>query len=274
MGIVRTCAREILANVLMGIPPIARLRSKTGRTSGKANERELRTNVLSFILDYPIQPLIPGARIMEIGPGDHLATGLALLAYGAKSYAAMDRFQGDYRSDSASRWYALVRDQWSSFFPDRPWPKRLSDFPDLAATIPFSTEESEHLPSCAFDLVLSKAVGEHVRDIDQFSAATHQMLAPGGTALHVVDFSSHGIFAPDPMKFLTVSERTWHMMGSNRGLPNRKRLHEFEAAFSMQPFSRVEVIRRSTTNAPIPPSLAHIPEDSARTTWAAFLLKK
>src|SRR5262245_22792321 len=106
-AIIRTCAREIIANMLMGIPAIARRRVAAGRTSAPATPENVR-KALSIILDYPaIQPRIRGARIAEIGPGDHIATGLALLAYGADSYTAIDRFTGAYDNAAARAWYAL-----------------------------------------------------------------------------------------------------------------------------------------------------------------------
>lgn len=272
---IATCCREMTANVLMSIPPVARLRVRAGRTSAAPSGDQLRRYAFSLILDNPIiQPLIRGARVLEIGPGDHLATGLTLLAYGAASYTAIDRFQGAYRSTSARQWYALVRERWAEHF-DSPWPADLESFPDVerVSTIAARVEDLQALPESAYDLVVSQAVGEHVLDIEAFAAGTYRLLRNGGTAMHNIDFSCHGFFQSEPLYFLTIPDAIWRLMGSNRGLPNRKRVHEFEASFRSLPFASVEVIARTLTDHPIPAGLG-ADSESLRTTWASFVLRK
>lgn len=276
MALIKTCGREILANFLMGFPPIARRRIRAGRTSTHADCEQLRRYAFGLILDNPaIQPLIPGAHVLEIGPGDHLATGLAFLAYGAASYTALDRFAGDYRSTSARAWYALVRSQWAHYFPARAWPEGLNDFPDLARVhyIDAAIEDIERLPSGAYDLVVSQAVGEHVQSIDDFAHGTARLLHRSGVALHNVDFSCHGFFPDEPLRFLTIPAPIWHLMGSHRGLPNRKRMHDFETAFSAAGLT-AQVLSRSMMQTRIPQGLGGLPQDSLLTHWASFLLHK
>ena len=261
-GILRTCSREILANLLMGVPAIARRRIAAGRTSLPATAESAR-HAFSLILDNPaLRPLIPGARIVEIGPGDHLASGLVLLACGAASYTALDRFQGDYRSASARAWYDLVRSEWPKHFAT-PWPAGLDDFPDVpeVQTLQLAIEEIDALPESEYDVVISVAVGEHVQDIDAFGRATLRLLRPGGVALHNIDFSSHGLF-DEPDIFLNIPEWIWRLMGTNRGLPNRKRFGDFVRAFDA---FKIEVVGRTT-----PPD-ATDPDNA--TTWASFLLR-
>ena len=51
--------------------------------------------------------------------------------------------------------------------------------------------------------------------------------------MHRVDFGPHDcwFYYRDPGVFLRFSDKVWRMTGSNRGIPNRKRHHEFLAAF-------------------------------------------
>jgi len=245
-AIIRTCAREIIANMLMGIPAIARRRIAAGRTSAPPTPENAR-HAFSIILDNPvIQSRIRGARIAEIGPGDHIATGLALLAYGAESYTAIDRFTGDYDNATARAWYALVRAEWSAHFAT-PFPSGLDGFPNIARVrvIRSGIENAGQLPEGAFDLVISNAVGEHVQDIDAFALSTHRLLTREGAALHNIDFSSHGLFGDDDT-FLKIPDPIWHLMGSNRGLPNRKRVDDFVRAFDA---FEISVIPRSARSA-------------------------
>jgi hypothetical protein len=240
------CAREIAANLLMGIPPIARYRVAKGRTSLKANTADLQRFALGIVDDNPVvQALVKGADVCEIGPGDHLATGLVLLASGAASYTVVDRFPGPYSSSEAMEWYKLVRSE-------RPGaPEGFPNLPNVH-TVAAAIEDIDALPSSRFDLVISQAVGEHVSDIDIFAKATRKMLKTDGVAVHNIDFSNHGLFPEDSEKFLSIPEPIWYLMGSNRGLPNRKRKSDFIRAFS--PYFQVEIARESST-------------------WASFVLR-
>ncbi len=78
-----------------------------------------------------------------------------------------------------------------------------------------------------FDVVCSFAVGEHVQSVPAFADLSSRATAPGGVAVHVVDFSGHQ-FADDEMH--AFSEWVWRAMGSNRGLPNRVPFEAFSAA--------------------------------------------
>jgi hypothetical protein len=249
----KTILREITANLLMGIPYIAHRRIARGRTSEAPTIENLDRYAFGMVRNNPaIARLIVDADVCEVGPGDHLATGLTVLGHGAASYTALDRFAGDYGGPAAMRWYRFVREHWPAEFPA--WRPALDAFPELPVvrTIPAGIEDLSRLPSNEFDIVLSQAVGEHVIDIYAFSRATHRMLKPGGVALHDIDFSSHGLFG-DEETFLKIPEPIWWLMGSNRGLPNRKRKDDFVRAFSID--FDVEVVQESRT-------------------WASFLLKR
>lgn len=61
----------------------------------------------------------------------------------------------------------------------------------------------------------------------------NRVLVDGGIGLHRVDFGPHDVWFSyrDPGTFLKFSDRIWQLTGSNRGVPNRKRHHEFLDAF-------------------------------------------
>lgn len=234
--------REIAANVLMGVPWIARRRVAAGRTSEAPSLKNVSRFAFGIVDDNPaIAARVAGADVCEIGPGDHLATGLVLLAAGARSYATLDRFPGPYRNEAAQAWYRFVRER-------RGGP---AGFPDGVTNIAAAIEDLDALPTGAFDLVISQAVGEHVNDIHAFARATHKMLRADGIAVHNVDFGSHGLFDGDA--FLSIPEIVWRWMGSNRGLPNRRRKSDFVNAFT--PYFSVIIASESAV-------------------WASFVLTK
>jgi hypothetical protein len=151
---------------------------------------------------------VPWPYVTEIGPGDHLATGLAMLAAGASSYTCIDRFPGQYESDYAKEWYLAVQIAWPTYFPNMSWSEWLDAakfpdaYPDRVRVIPVGVEDIQDMPSC--DLICSYLVGEHVRDLESFARISCKPLVPGGVAVHVVDFSQHYDWAyyGDPFLFL------------------------------------------------------------------------
>jgi hypothetical protein len=180
---------------------------------------------------------VAGCDVLEFGPGDTLSAGLAMLAAGASSYHALDRFVPDYSSAAARRWYGAVRDGWDAAFGDRPWPPDLDParFPDAygdrVGTLRDSVESVR--PTQRFDVVTSWQVGEHVLDIQLLADQTARLLRPSGVAIHRVDFGPHAWERyDDPLLYLRFPSLVWRLMGSNRGLPNRFRHHEFLQAWT------------------------------------------
>jgi SAM-dependent methyltransferase len=211
--------------------------------------------------------------VFEIGPGDNLCSGLAFLAAGARSYTCADRFPGNHRGAEARDWYRLVQACWPHKWPDRIDPEI---FPDgcPVTVLPLGVES---LPSVgSFDIVCSFAVGEHVRDVASFASVTAGLLRPNGFAIHVVDFTPHDCWRDhyaDPFVFLRFPEPLWWAMGSNRGTPNRRRLHEFVDAFSRAGLSvSVHSQTRGFAGLPLPRRLRGFPPDSMATSEAAFVL--
>lgn len=233
-------SREVSKNIAMAIPTVRKWRLNRPR-AGVAY-----TGSVAQLERYAFQSLdvlqehagdVAGRSIIEIGPGDLLTSGLALLAAGATSYTSVDRFVGDYSRAEGKQWYAAVQQAWSERYPQKPWPNWLqaSDFPeaypDRVKSHDIPVEQAD--ASFAADLVCSFQVGEHVSDIRAFARATANMLHPGGIAVHRVDFGPHDVWRSyaDPLTFLRFSDVLWRAMGSARGIPNRYRAHEMIAAF-------------------------------------------
>lgn len=229
---------DVAKNAAMTVPAVRERRLAKPRTSSadpRENAEPLALRQLRRVLE--ILKDVDGCSVLEIGPGDHLGLGLALLAAGASEYASVDRFPGPYSNEYAKRWYNAVHSAWPASFPDLPWPPDLDpqNFPECSERVHIHRESFETMPmSRRFDIVLSFNVAEHVRDIEQFAAQTGAALSGTGSGIHRIDFGPHARWRryDDPLTFLRVPERVWHIMSSSRGLPNRRRLHEFQAAFA------------------------------------------
>lgn len=278
---------ELAKNVAMGVPFIRNLRLARPRTSliSAHTQQDLERyafGVVHKVIKY--KGAIVGRHVTEIGPGDHLATGLSMIAAGASSYTSIDRFSGPYGNEYAKGWYRAVKAAWPAAFPEIAWPEWLdvekfpNGFPDRVRVIPAGVEEVKGEGGC--DIVCSHFVAEHVLNLDDFARVTEELLAAGGVAIHIVDFSQHHewTYYNDPFLFLRFPEWLWNLMGSNRGLPNRFRFHEYVTAFEAAGL-RVEcddrVIAAELVN---PSSLAKrfrkMPMDSIKTLKATFVCSK
>jgi SAM-dependent methyltransferase len=252
---------EIAKNAAMRVPAIRERRLRAPRTSDQAGRGD------AWLERYAFQALrtleaagveVRGRSVVEIGPGDFLTSGLALLAGGARSYTAIDRFTGTYSSQDAKAAYRAVRDAWPRAFPGRAWPERLDpdgfpeDVPGLVRTIAAPIESAA--AGDRFDVVCSFQVGEHVSDLAAFAARTRELLAPGGAAVHRVDFGPHGPWRKyeDPLTFLRPPDWLWRLMGSARGIPNRHRAHEFAAALAAAGLDVTEIARERFDELPGP----------------------
>lgn len=232
--------REIAKNIGMGIPQVRAWRLRRPRAGALFGGRD---GDLERYALFPLRNLlevlggVSGLDILEIGPGDFLTSGLSLMAGGAKSYAVIDRFVGDYEKPEAKAWYRGIQEAWPRLFPDLTWPDylRAEDFPEAfpdRIEILSGTIEEASAPR-QYDVVCSYQVGEHVSDINAFAKASALLLKSDGVAVHRVDFGPHDCWSyyQDQLTFLRFPDWLWWLMGSNRGTPNRQRYHQFHAAF-------------------------------------------
>jgi hypothetical protein len=238
-NIARDLASQMAKNLLMGSAAFRRWRLKRPRAAAHTKKEDFLGQYAFASLNLLLEHTegVRGRTVCEIGPGDYLTSGLSILAAGASRYCVIDRFPGDYTGPAAKRWYREVRNSWDTQYPDLPWNEAIDadGFPENAMDRleligePLETAKT----SQKYDLVCSFQVGEHISDITAFAEVHNTVLKDGGVGLHRVDFGPHDcwFYYRDPGVFLRFSDKVWHMTGSNRGVPNRKRHHEFLAAF-------------------------------------------
>lgn len=178
------------------------------------------------------QDCIKGKKILEVGPGENLGVALKLLANGASQVVCVDRFSSLVDREKQAAVYANLLDRMSD--EER---KTVREIIDLRGSefvidqnrlryvnVPME-ELSSLYPGACFDFVISRAVLEHVFDIDRALKVMDSLLASGGYMLHEIDFRDHGMYSRyllHPLTFLTIPERTWHAISSNLGAPNRR----------------------------------------------------
>jgi SAM-dependent methyltransferase len=200
---------------------------------GRITDEWLRRNAF-LTLDHVTRAGYPvnGRDVAEVGVGDSLASGLAFLAAGARTYTAADPYLGAVASARNREVYRRVKHAWV-FDRGQSWPETLDveSFPASNATAIRSPIEDVRGSEC-FDLICSASVVEHVWNLTNFAAAMHRLLRRDGIALHWVDLGPHDRWAayPDKLTFLRVPEPIWRT-GRRRGLPSRTRLSAIAATF-------------------------------------------
>ena len=214
----------------------APLKSKSGSTHASLSVQESLDYVDTVFDDYLRygglgDTFLVGARVLELGPGDNYGVALRFLEAGASQVVTVDKFISDrddaqqsriYRSlidrsnqDGAARINAGVRLNGGITFD----PHRLRALEGVAIE-----EAVDHLGDDRFDLIVSRAVIEHLYDTDAAFDAMDTLLRPGGKMIHKVDFRDHGIFTRGgghPLEFLTVSDPVFGLMSRHTGGPNR-----------------------------------------------------
>lgn len=160
-------------------------------------------------LDQGLDP--EGRHILELGPGNDLGTGLLLVAKGAASYTAVDRFDLLGQTDpSFNRSLAdacgIDLDQALAHIT-----YRVTTFPAMADV------------SGPFDTFLSSAALEHFDDVGATFARLAELSAPAAFHCHLVDAKTHmrWVRERDPWNLLRYSKLTYKTLLSYPGSPNR-----------------------------------------------------
>jgi len=96
--------------------------------------------------------------------------------------------------------------------------KGIDEYPDLS--------DNE-----GFNLIISRAVLEHVFNLDKAFLIMDANLKEGGYMLHKIDFRDHGLFSSKNfplLTFLTIPNSIYSLMSKNIGGPNRKYIRYYE----------------------------------------------
>ncbi len=233
-------ARAVTSNVLAKYLPshYVRLTGQTGRGSDPESPEETARYFLKCFHDYFSQidvnetdyrSFLTEKSILEYGPGDTLGVALLMYAFGAKKIKCVDRFPLSGNSTQTLEIYKALlnlldydtRTRANGAFLKEGVPE--SGFrPDL---ISYSvTENGLSGDQEKYDLVISRAVLEHVNNLDGSIRDIRDSLKPGGISIHLVDLKSHGLDRYLDFDFLTWPDSLYNLMYSHKGFPNRWRV--------------------------------------------------
>jgi len=177
---------------------------------------------------------LKGKDVLEIGPGDNLGVALLLLAKGAHTVTCIDGFAPNFDADHNARIYAAIYNGLSA--EER---ERVRDVitlqSDGTATVggdrllcrygdPMDGSATP-LKSESYDIVISRAVLEHLGNLEIGWKNMVKSLRPDGEMWHKVDFRCHDLFGQiHPLYFLTVPDALWDVISRPDPTLNRLRL--------------------------------------------------
>lgn len=171
-------------------------------------------------------------RIMEVGPGDNLGVAMKFLSAGARQVICLDKFLTKQDPEQQRRIYQALRESIS--------PKEREVFDTvvkLDRRLEIDGEKlkyiqglpiegaAEKLKGESFDVIVSRAVLEHVYNPDTAIAVMDRLLVPGGLMVHKIDFRDHGLFSgggQHPLTLWTIPAPLHKHMVYDTGKPNRK----------------------------------------------------
>ncbi|MCU0919101.1 MAG: class I SAM-dependent methyltransferase [Burkholderiaceae bacterium] len=250
--------RAVASNQLARFAPRLYVRL-TGQTGRGAAAEEAPADIAKYFRDcvdayferLRIAPadapaFLAGKTLMEYGPGDLPGVAALMVARGARKVYCVDRFPLVHLSPKNARVVADLIEACRGPERDR-LVACLANADDPAAG--FASDRIEYLvrPSGlsglrdTVDLVFSRAVLEHVDDLDATFDDMMAALRPGGLAIHQVDLRSHGLHMTNPLDFLAWSPTLWQWMYSQKGVPNRWRIDKYRSILQRQPADVLEL---------------------------------
>lgn len=254
--------RAIAGNVFASVAPTSYVRL-TGQTGRGAATTEGADDIAQYFRDSvddyfdclglrgdQVNDFLAGKVLMEYGPGDLPGVAALMIAKGARKVYCVDRFPmmklstknahvianliDHCEGDERERLLACLVDPAD---PARGFSRHLIDY--LVRRDGLSGLKSE------VDFVYSRAVLEHVNDLDATFRDMVEAMRPGAVAIHQVDLRSHGLHKANPLDFLAWSPRLWNAMYSHKGVPNRWRADRYRDLLSRLP---VQVTRFDPTH--------------------------
>lgn len=185
-----------------------------------------------------------GKSILEIGPGTNFGTMFILKALGAHQVAVADPFLAEYDDTFHTALYNKLLSKVYEEFPEadpeliEAAVQKRSHSLENFSSYKCGLEDMSAIPGQSFDIIVSNAVLEHLKDPLPAFAELARVTKTHGYGLHQVDFRNHNDFS-HPLEFLLMpeDEQTLFMMVRNYSCGNGWRVSEYKKLFEHNDFS-------------------------------------
>lgn len=189
--------------------------------------------------------------VLELCPGASLGTGALLLALGARSYHAVDKFR--LVTDAPDMAAHVLKDLDARFAP--------ADVARAAAIIAeggltYRADLDFDIRALAgmrhFDLMVSYVALEHFEALDHAVAQMTALARPGCVAVHMIDFRTHTrwIRERDPNNIYRYPSALYRLFGFS-GQHNRLRPADYVRAFEAAGWRDVRVVPADLVPEPL-----------------------
>lgn len=261
--------KAVLSNQLARFAPgtYMRLTGETGRGKEETKPDEVTGYFFDCFDDYfvrlgvapaSIDAYLAGKRVLEYGPGDVLGVALLFYAHGAAAVDCVDRFALEQLTEANVAIYRNILARLDGAHRERATQAFVDGRPERG----FRPEAIHYGVGRdglsgrvdAYDLIVSRAVFEHVNDLDGTMRDIATALKPDGVSLHQVDLKSHGLDRYQKFDFLTWPPSLYRLMYGHKGFPNRWRANAYREAAT----------RAGLACAPLQPTGSLTPEQVGR----------
>ena len=253
IGDVKRITKATLTNLIACVSPksYVRITGETGRGLGEETTDEVIQYFIGCFYDYfeklnlapnDIEGYLRGKAVLEYGPGDVPAIAILMIAHGAESVTCVDRF---HLINLKPKNVQIMEGLLATLSLDKR--KRVdecfSDFGNYSSGIlPHKVLYVVDVNGLSglenkIDFVYSRAVLEHVNDLEATFQDMKRAMKTDGVAIHLVDLKSHGLHREYPLDFLVWPAWLWHIMYSCKGVPNRWRVNEYRRILKEQGFN-------------------------------------
>lgn len=191
----------------------------------------VRDVVEDWLKYLPADSKLSGRDVLELCPGASLGTGALLLALGARSYHAIDKFA--LLRDPPGFYDSVLDGLDARFAPaDIARARSVAASGGLSYRADFAFDIEALAEYRRFGLMTSYVALEHFEDIASAARAMANLAAPGCLALHMIDFRTHTrwIRDVDPNNIYRYPAALYRLFGFP-GQHNRLRPDDYVEAF-------------------------------------------
>ncbi len=234
MDDLRRLSRAFATNQLARAAPAFYFRGRTGRGTNEESASDIADYFHACFLDYfqvlgiaqdCISAFLEGKQVLEYGPGDIPAVALLMYAHGAKRVICVDRFPLVSLSDTNRKVLRKITNRLNGKARERAESCLSSAGLLIEGKVDYVIKPNGLAGfETEIDLIVSRAVLEHVNDLSATFDDMYKVLAESGLAIHKVDLRSHALHRRNQLDFLTWPEALWRLMYSHKGAPNRLRV--------------------------------------------------
>ncbi len=188
-------------------------------------------NVFADYIQYSGKNSFSG-RAAEVGPGDNSGVALLFRDAGCDQVDLLDRFYSRRDPSHELDIYACLASQHNNikqFIQVEGDGKNVLSGVDRYYGNNASAESFFHSRLGQYDVIFSRAVLEHVQDVDAAIGCMSDGLRKGGIMMHKIDLRDHGMFSDSwhELKWLAVPSLLWRWLSRHSGAPNRTLFPEY-----------------------------------------------